>query len=201
MESLHRRLERSWQMQTVLRAFEARDRKLLEDNLWKVSFWSCASVVVMLCVALTQVNKAHNTQSKVTCSMLRWLTFLMLHYATSSCFFFVFIFFSFVCRSTLSVNCLMISGEFAHKTVPYYNTRWEGKRSDHNWLSIQIRFHYFSFGLHEHQSTDLILHSWAIIQYQITKGNLIETQRGRSWSLVPLMSNLSIFPTKEEILV
>ncbi|XP_026216257.1 transmembrane emp24 domain-containing protein 1b [Anabas testudineus] len=55
MESLHRRLERSWQMQTVLRAFEARDRKLLEDNLWKVSFWSCASVVVMLCVALTQV--------------------------------------------------------------------------------------------------------------------------------------------------
>lgn len=57
MESLHRRLERSWQMQTVLRAFEARDRKLLEDNLWRVSFWSCASVVVMVCVALTQVNK------------------------------------------------------------------------------------------------------------------------------------------------
>lgn len=58
MESLHKRLERSWQMQTVLRAFEARDRKLLEDNLWRVSFWSCASVVVMVCVALTQVNKA-----------------------------------------------------------------------------------------------------------------------------------------------
>eukprot|EP00064_Thunnus_orientalis_P011323 superscaffoldBa00001627_g11353 len=55
MESLHRRLERSRQMQTVLRAFEARDRNLLEDNLWKVSFWSCASVLVMLCVALTQV--------------------------------------------------------------------------------------------------------------------------------------------------
>lgn len=56
MESLYKRLERSRQMQTVLRAFEARDRNLLEDNLWKVSFWSCASVVVMLCVALTQVN-------------------------------------------------------------------------------------------------------------------------------------------------
>lgn len=55
MESLHKRLERSRQMQTVLRAFEARDRNLLEDNLWRVSFWSCASVMVMLCVALTQV--------------------------------------------------------------------------------------------------------------------------------------------------
>lgn len=58
MDSLHRRLERSRQMQTVLRAFEARDRNLLEDNLWRVSFWSCASVLVMLCVALTQVNEA-----------------------------------------------------------------------------------------------------------------------------------------------
>ncbi|KAM9313881.1 transmembrane emp24 domain-containing protein 1b isoform 2-T2 [Pholidichthys leucotaenia] len=55
MDSLYRRLERSRQMQTVLRAFEARDRNLLEDNLWRVSFWSCASVLVMLCVALTQV--------------------------------------------------------------------------------------------------------------------------------------------------
>lgn len=55
MDSLHRRLERSWQMQMVLRAFEARDRNLLEDNLWKVSFWSCASMLVMLCVAFTQV--------------------------------------------------------------------------------------------------------------------------------------------------
>lgn len=57
MDSLHRRLERSRQMQTVLRAFEARDRNLLEDNLWRVSFWSCASVLVMLCVALTQVSR------------------------------------------------------------------------------------------------------------------------------------------------
>lgn len=63
MDSLHRRLERSKQMQTVLRAFEARDRNLLEDNLWRVSFWSCASVLVMLCVALTQVRVAqtHHT--------------------------------------------------------------------------------------------------------------------------------------------
>ncbi|XP_050954439.1 transmembrane emp24 domain-containing protein 1b [Labeo rohita] len=55
METVHRRLERSRQMQTVLRAFEARDRNLLEDNLWRVSFWSCVNLLVMLSVALTQV--------------------------------------------------------------------------------------------------------------------------------------------------
>uniref|UniRef100_A0A4W5N7Q3 Transmembrane p24 trafficking protein 1b n=1 Tax=Hucho hucho TaxID=62062 RepID=A0A4W5N7Q3_9TELE len=55
IDSVHRRLERSRQMQTVLRAFEARDRNLLEDNLWRVSFWSCTSLIVMLGVALTQV--------------------------------------------------------------------------------------------------------------------------------------------------
>lgn len=55
MDSVHRHLERSRQMQTVLRAFEARDRNLLEDNLWRVSFWSCTSLVVMLTVAFTQV--------------------------------------------------------------------------------------------------------------------------------------------------
>ncbi|KAJ8254080.1 hypothetical protein COCON_G00206920 [Conger conger] len=60
MESVHRRLERSRQMQTVLRAFEARDRNLLEDNLWRVSFWSCASLLVMLAVAVTQVYTVRN---------------------------------------------------------------------------------------------------------------------------------------------
>lgn len=55
IESVHRHLERSRQMQTVLRAFEARDRNLLEDNQWRVSFWSCTSLVVMLTVAFTQV--------------------------------------------------------------------------------------------------------------------------------------------------
>ncbi|KAL7845162.1 hypothetical protein AOLI_G00233540 [Acnodon oligacanthus] len=55
MDSVHRHLERSRQMQTVLRAFEARDRNLLEDNLWRVSFWSCTTLVVMLVVAITQV--------------------------------------------------------------------------------------------------------------------------------------------------
>lgn len=55
MDSVHRRLERSRQMQTALRAHEARDRYLLEDNLWRVSFWSCVSLLVMLTVAFTQV--------------------------------------------------------------------------------------------------------------------------------------------------
>ncbi|KAL2101604.1 hypothetical protein ACEWY4_003365 [Coilia grayii] len=48
-------LERSRQAQAALRAFEARDRYLLEDNLWRVSFWSFANLLVMLAVALTQV--------------------------------------------------------------------------------------------------------------------------------------------------
>ncbi|KAI5623639.1 interleukin 1 receptor-like 1 ligand isoform X1 [Silurus asotus] len=55
IESVHRHLERSRQMQTVLRAFEARDRNLLENNLWRVSFWSCTTLVAMLLVAVTQV--------------------------------------------------------------------------------------------------------------------------------------------------
>ncbi|XP_028978310.1 transmembrane emp24 domain-containing protein 1b [Esox lucius] len=55
MDSVHRRLEKSRHMQTALRAWEARDRNLLEDNLWRVSFWSCTSLVVMMGVALTQV--------------------------------------------------------------------------------------------------------------------------------------------------
>lgn len=55
MDAVHKSLERSRQLQTTLRAFEARDRYLLEDNLWRVSFWSCASLLVMISVALTQV--------------------------------------------------------------------------------------------------------------------------------------------------
>ncbi|XP_070704509.1 transmembrane emp24 domain-containing protein 1a [Pempheris klunzingeri] len=55
MDSVYRHLERSRQVQTVLRAFEARDRYLLEDNLWRVSFWSCLNLLVMLTVAVTQI--------------------------------------------------------------------------------------------------------------------------------------------------
>ncbi|KAF1379620.1 hypothetical protein PFLUV_G00177930 [Perca fluviatilis] len=55
MDSVYQRLERSRQVLTVLRALEARDRYLLEDNLWQVSFWSCLNLLVMLTVAVTQI--------------------------------------------------------------------------------------------------------------------------------------------------
>ncbi|XP_071328767.1 transmembrane emp24 domain-containing protein 1a [Trachinotus anak] len=55
MDSVYKHLERSRQVQTVLRAFEARDRYLLEDNLWRVSFWSCLNLLVMLTVAVAQI--------------------------------------------------------------------------------------------------------------------------------------------------
>ncbi|KAI7803155.1 transmembrane emp24 domain-containing protein 1a [Triplophysa rosa] len=55
MDSMHRNLEQSRHIQAMLRALEARDRYLLEDNLWRVSFWSSVSLLVMVSVALTQV--------------------------------------------------------------------------------------------------------------------------------------------------
>lgn len=55
MDSVHRHLEMSRQVQTTLRAFETRDRYLLEDNLWRVSFWSSVNLLVMLTVAVTQM--------------------------------------------------------------------------------------------------------------------------------------------------
>ncbi|RVE69648.1 hypothetical protein OJAV_G00079820 [Oryzias javanicus] len=55
MESVYRHLEKSRQVQAVLRAFESRDRYLLEDNLWRVSFWSCINLFVLLTVAVVQI--------------------------------------------------------------------------------------------------------------------------------------------------
>lgn len=55
METVSQHLEKTRQVQAVLRAFEARDRYLLEDNLWRVSFWSCLNLLVMLSVAVTQI--------------------------------------------------------------------------------------------------------------------------------------------------
>ncbi|XP_028679446.1 transmembrane emp24 domain-containing protein 1-like [Erpetoichthys calabaricus] len=55
IESTWNRLERSVQIQTVLRAFEARDRNLQEDNLWRVTFWSATNMLVLVIVALVQV--------------------------------------------------------------------------------------------------------------------------------------------------
>ncbi|XP_053320293.1 transmembrane emp24 domain-containing protein 1 [Spea bombifrons] len=55
IENMKSRLERSMQMQTVLRAFEARDRNLQESNLQRVNFWSAVNVGVLVTVAFVQV--------------------------------------------------------------------------------------------------------------------------------------------------
>ncbi|XP_015096528.1 transmembrane emp24 domain-containing protein 1 isoform X2 [Vicugna pacos] len=55
IETTRTRLERSIQMLTLLRAFEARDRNLQEGNLERVNFWSAVNVAVLLLVAVLQV--------------------------------------------------------------------------------------------------------------------------------------------------
>uniref|UniRef100_G1LX12 Transmembrane p24 trafficking protein 1 n=1 Tax=Ailuropoda melanoleuca TaxID=9646 RepID=G1LX12_AILME len=54
IETMKTRLERSIQMLTLLRAFEARDRNLQEGNLERVNFWSAVNVAVLLLVAVLQ---------------------------------------------------------------------------------------------------------------------------------------------------
>ncbi|KAG9470789.1 transmembrane emp24 domain-containing protein 1 [Eleutherodactylus coqui] len=55
IEGMKARLERSMQMQNVLRAFEARDRNLQESNLDRVTFWSAVNLGVLVVVAFLQV--------------------------------------------------------------------------------------------------------------------------------------------------
>lgn len=55
LETVRAHLDRTRLMQASLRAYEARDRYLLEDNLWRVSFWSCVTLLVMLGVAAAQI--------------------------------------------------------------------------------------------------------------------------------------------------
>uniref|UniRef100_A0A672IA72 Transmembrane emp24 domain-containing protein 1-like n=1 Tax=Salarias fasciatus TaxID=181472 RepID=A0A672IA72_SALFA len=55
VRSVYRQLEKSRQVLATLRALEARDRYLLEDNLWRVSFWSCMNLLVIATVAVTQI--------------------------------------------------------------------------------------------------------------------------------------------------
>ncbi|NWR61149.1 TMED1 protein, partial [Bucorvus abyssinicus] len=56
IETMRSRLERSIQLQTLLRAFEARDRKLQEHNLGRVTLWSAVNLAVLGLVALLQVH-------------------------------------------------------------------------------------------------------------------------------------------------
>lgn len=55
MDLVYWNLELSRQALSALRAFEARDRYLLEANLWSVSFWSCINLLVIVGVGVTQI--------------------------------------------------------------------------------------------------------------------------------------------------
>lgn len=49
------RLTKSVHIQTVLRAFEARDRNLQESNFDRVNFWSFINLTLMVVVSAVQV--------------------------------------------------------------------------------------------------------------------------------------------------
>lgn len=49
------RLGKSVQIQTVLRAFEARDRNLQESNFDRVNFWSMINLILMMVISAIQV--------------------------------------------------------------------------------------------------------------------------------------------------
>uniref|UniRef100_A0A8C5QF36 Transmembrane p24 trafficking protein 5 n=1 Tax=Leptobrachium leishanense TaxID=445787 RepID=A0A8C5QF36_9ANUR len=49
------RLSKSLQIQTLLKAFEARDRNIQESNCDRVNFWSIVNLVVMVTVSVIQV--------------------------------------------------------------------------------------------------------------------------------------------------
>lgn len=56
INSVKARLGKSLQIQTVLRAFEARDRNLQESNYERVNTWSCVNLLVMVLVSGLQVH-------------------------------------------------------------------------------------------------------------------------------------------------
>ncbi|XP_053549933.1 transmembrane emp24 domain-containing protein 5 [Bombina bombina] len=55
INSVKGRLSKSVQLQTLLKAFEARDRNVQESNLDRVNFWSVFNLVVMVVVSAVQV--------------------------------------------------------------------------------------------------------------------------------------------------
>ena len=55
INSVKARLGKSAQIQTVLRAFEARDRNIQESNFERVNVWSVVNMVVMVLVSGVQV--------------------------------------------------------------------------------------------------------------------------------------------------
>lgn len=55
INNMKARLSKSIQIQTLLRAFEARDRNLQESNFDRVNFWSAANLTIMVAVSVIQV--------------------------------------------------------------------------------------------------------------------------------------------------
>ncbi|XP_004689829.1 PREDICTED: transmembrane emp24 domain-containing protein 5 [Condylura cristata] len=55
ISSIKSRLSKSGHIQTLLRAFEARDRNIQESNFDRVNFWSMVNLVVMVLVSAIQV--------------------------------------------------------------------------------------------------------------------------------------------------
>ncbi|XP_067273278.1 transmembrane emp24 domain-containing protein 5 [Pseudorasbora parva] len=55
INSVKARLGKSLQIQTLLRAFEARDRNLQESNYDRVNLWSCTNLALMVIVSGIQV--------------------------------------------------------------------------------------------------------------------------------------------------
>lgn len=55
MDRIRNHLTKSRFLQDQLRAFEARDRNVAENNYTKVNFWSTVNIVIMLCTGIIQV--------------------------------------------------------------------------------------------------------------------------------------------------
>ncbi|KAH0618388.1 hypothetical protein JD844_017530 [Phrynosoma platyrhinos] len=55
VNSVKSRLSKSIHIQTLLRAFEARDRNIQESNFDRVNFWSMVNLAVMVVVSAVQV--------------------------------------------------------------------------------------------------------------------------------------------------
>lgn len=60
MDHMKDNLDKARNLQTVLKMFEARDRNVVESNFDRVNFLSCAQLVIMLIVGLTQVIMIRN---------------------------------------------------------------------------------------------------------------------------------------------
>ncbi|XP_061557123.1 transmembrane emp24 domain-containing protein 1-like [Phycodurus eques] len=56
LNALHVKIQRARVIQLMLRTFDTRDQRLQDNNLWRVGFGSCVSVIVILGVATAQVR-------------------------------------------------------------------------------------------------------------------------------------------------